>query len=185
MKLGNPAGEAAGFHSRVHPCVSTCLTNSEQWVGIVHYLFLHQFAPKALLFNACWVPTQHEFWAAATCSSVELLCDCCRYLLSSAGALSAALAQHSSALWWQGTSCSSLLVRGFLNKWQIGVEIANVTSGSGFPVSVKVEKRVIVLESSEGNTNKCYWEEDGSLDLEKCFRPTMSMSSPQGCCLLL
>lgn len=28
---------------------------------------------------------------------------------------------------------------------------------------MKVEKCEIVLESSEGNTNKCFWEEDGSL----------------------
>ena len=73
----------------------------------------------------------------------------------------------------------------FPNKCQIGVEIASVTSGSGFPVSMKVEKCIIIQKSSEGNTDKCYGEEDGSLDLEKCFRPTMSMSSPQGCCLLL
>lgn len=34
---------------------------------------------------------------------------------------------------------------------------------------MKVEKCGIALESSEGNTNKCSWEEDGEFRLGKVF----------------
>lgn len=32
---------------------------------------------------------------------------------------------------------------------------------------MEVEEWVIILESSEWNTHKCYWEEDGTFALEK------------------